>query len=573
MQANVILGVPHPDLAVAPTAMRAGVEAELVDLEWMLNFVFELVEYLEAGDFASLESFLADKDAELSALGRAAANNPADMENIGLLREVIGGITAELDTISRSRSRAIDMANAPILHRLKYGVEIEFSVPEVSVSAPVARFGAAAPTVSVISTETKTLTYDAFNHLIRVEKDGMIATYTYRADSLRHSKTVNGATMTHVWNFGSIVLERNASGAVVNRFHRGLGHLISSEHHGFYLFNVRGDVVQRVDSAGNVIHAYVYDAFGNEQNKDSVNTNPFRFSGEYYDFETGFIYLRARFYNPVLGRFISEDPHWNIRNMQFGDRPAMRVNRAMPNSLAIMQAGNLYAYTINNPVMWTDPSGRIIELPSNPGQREIVIRHLQRLTNHTLGYFRPNPGAAPQLKIATWENQGTFDAMGGTWFTYGNALLQRMIESPYVVMISLTLEVSRFAPDPTGFIVGTVYFNPNTIYSTHTKHGAGLFTDIPPHIMLAHELIHGDRRMRGVNIHWVHTAAIPISGCFFTVHLNRNVRLEEWATIGLGHYTAQCITENMIRIEHGYDIRIGYVGSTRRAPRGSRYVW
>ena len=353
--------MPHPDLAVTPTAMRAGVEAELVDLEWMLSFVFELVEHLEAGDFASLKSFLADTDAELNTLGRAAADNPADMENIGLLREVISRITAELDTISRSRSRAIDMANAPILHRLKYGVEIEFDAPEVSVSAPVARFGAATP-ASVVSTETKTLTYDAFNHLIRVEKDGMIATYVYRADGLRHSKTVNGATMTHVWNFGSIVLERNANGAVVNRFHRGLGHLISSDHHGYYLFNVRGDVVQRVDATGNVIHTYRYDAFGNEQNQDAVNTNPFRFAGEYYDWETGFIYLRARFYNPVLGRFISEDPHWNIRNMQ-------------SSVAAKMQAANLYMFTMHNPVFWLDPTG----LWTVPVHRRMTVNQMSAL--------------------------------------------------------------------------------------------------------------------------------------------------------------------------------------------------
>ena len=211
----------------------------------------------------------------------------------------------------------------------------------------------------------------------------MIAVYTYRACGLRHTKTVNGFTTTHVWNFGSIVLERNASGAVVNRFHRGLGHLISSDHHGYYLFNVRGDVIQRVDSAGNIIHTYRYDAFGNEQNQDAVNTNPFRFAGEYYDFETGFIYLRARFYNPVLGRFISEDPHWNIRNMQFGDNPVTRNGRPMPNPLIIMQAGNLYMYCIHNPVMWIDPSGLILQEHLQRGRdfANEILRQFPHLNN------------------------------------------------------------------------------------------------------------------------------------------------------------------------------------------------
>ena len=59
--------------------------------------------------------------------------------------------------------------------------------------------------------------------------------------------------------------------------------------------------------------------------------NPFRYSGEYYDEETGFIYLRARYYDPTIGRFISEDP--------------------------IRDGLNWYAYCNNNPVMYVDPSG------------------------------------------------------------------------------------------------------------------------------------------------------------------------------------------------------------------------
>ena len=43
------------------------------------------------------------------------------------------------------------------------------------------------------------------------------------------------------------------------------------------------------------------------------------YSGEYYDRETGRIYLRARFFDPRLGRFTQPDPHWGIHNMQFGD--------------------------------------------------------------------------------------------------------------------------------------------------------------------------------------------------------------------------------------------------------------
>ena len=169
------------------------------------------------------------------------------------------------------------------------------------------------------------------------------------------------------------MLEQNASGAVFNRFDRSShGQLIRSEHHGFYLFNARGDVVQRVDVQGVILHTYRYDkAFGVEQNPNVNNTNPFRFAGEYYDRETGTIYLRARNYNPRTGRFTQPDPHWNIGNMIFGSDP-VRWNERLSDPLglntytlkpdihAIMQSGNLYVYCINNPIMFIDPSGEAI---------------------------------------------------------------------------------------------------------------------------------------------------------------------------------------------------------------------
>ena len=129
------------------------------------------------------------------------------------------------------------------------------------------------------------------------------------------------------------MLERNNSGGVFNRFERSAhGQLIRSAHHGFYLFNARGDVVQRVDVVGVVLHVYVYCAFGNPLSENSeTSTNPFRHNAEYLDFETGLVYLRNRFYDPSTGRFITEDP--------------ARWGR------------NWYVFASNNPIMFNDPLG------------------------------------------------------------------------------------------------------------------------------------------------------------------------------------------------------------------------
>mgnify|MGYP002510913681 FL=1 len=59
---------------------------------------------------------------------------------------------------------------------------------------------------------------------------------------------------------------------------------------------------------GEKIKEYNYDAYGNEIEQNPTDTNPYRYCSENYDTETGLIYLRARYYDPELGRFLTEDP-------------------------------------------------------------------------------------------------------------------------------------------------------------------------------------------------------------------------------------------------------------------------
>lgn len=91
------------------------------------------------------------------------------------------------------------------------------------------------------------------------------------------------------------------------------------------------------DENGGIAKSYTYDAFGVEKNIDETDANPFRYCGEYFDAETGTIYLRARYYNPTTGRFISRD--------SFAGR------NSDPLSL------NRYTYCRNNSIIFIDPSG------------------------------------------------------------------------------------------------------------------------------------------------------------------------------------------------------------------------
>ena len=168
---------------------------------------------------------------------------------------------------------------------------------------------------------------------------------------------------------GNVVAEQ--TGTEIVSYLRGIN-LISKTVNSaadFYLFNAHGDVVNLVGSTGTTIKSYDYDAFGNERNPDEADTNPFRYCGEYWDTETGTYYLRARYYAPDIGRFTQADTHWNTSNMIYGDNP-QKINEQedklglksysyAPQITAIMQAGNLYVYGVNNPVVYSDPTGQL----------------------------------------------------------------------------------------------------------------------------------------------------------------------------------------------------------------------
>lgn len=77
----------------------------------------------------------------------------------------------------------------------------------------------------------------------------------------------------------------------------------------FYHYNGHGDVIALTDATGAIVAEYDYDAYGLPVTTGLEGTvvNPFRYAGYYWDDETSFYYLNARYYWPNVGRFISRD--------------------------------------------------------------------------------------------------------------------------------------------------------------------------------------------------------------------------------------------------------------------------
>ena len=197
------------------------------------------------------------------------------------------------------------------------------------------------------ATGGKTFTYDTENHLRSMS--GGSVTIVYDGDGNRVAKTVSGVTTQYLIDDLNPtgypqVVEELVGGAVTRQYTYGLqrisqNQLISSTWTpSFYGYDGFGTVRQLTSTAGTVTDSYDYDAFGNKINSTGTTPNNYLYRGEQYDSDLGLYYLRARYYNPLTGRFMSRD----------------------------LNAGNLidpktlhkYLYAGGDPVDLADPTGR-----------------------------------------------------------------------------------------------------------------------------------------------------------------------------------------------------------------------
>ena len=216
--------------------------------------------------------------------------------------------------------------------------------------------------------------YNPLNQLVSATENQRTAAYAYNAQGIRTTK-VTFSTRTNYLLDGTNVVGERLNGEYVS-YLRGANLIsrTSGDETDFYLFNAHGDVTGLADSTGVSTRAYDYDAFGVEKDPDPLDENPFRYCGEYFDRETKTYYLRARYYDPTIGRFTQQDTHWTTANSIYGDNPqkineredklGLKTYSYAPQITAVMQSGNLYVYGVNNPVLYQDFTGESIILVS-----------------------------------------------------------------------------------------------------------------------------------------------------------------------------------------------------------------
>ena len=182
--------------------------------------------------------------------------------------------------------------------------------------------------------------------------DGVALKYDY--NGLRTQK----GDRTYYWQSDNLIMERWVKNGAENYiyYYYDESGVCGMNYNGteyYYRKNILGDVIEIYNNLGNLQCRYVYDAWGNHKVYNAIgseigaevlnvgNVNSVRYRGYYWDKEFGLYYLQSRYYDPLLGRFISADS----------------VEYLEPESVNGL---NLYTYCGNNPVMYTDPEGNFL---------------------------------------------------------------------------------------------------------------------------------------------------------------------------------------------------------------------
>lgn len=192
----------------------------------------------------------------------------------------------------------------------------------------------------------KTLTYDAIGNVLndgvwdyewaagrqlkRMEYNGSSLDFKYNSDGLRVQKlftpgdwyaettnyTYHGKLLTHMTVDYVDFDTEQAKQDVLHFFYDAQSRPAMVKYNGTmytYVHNLQGDIVAILNSAGTKVVEYKYDAWGNRLSVTGTmaatlgRRNPFRYRGYVYDEETWLYYLRSRYYNPEMGRFINAD--------------------------------------------------------------------------------------------------------------------------------------------------------------------------------------------------------------------------------------------------------------------------
>jgi len=231
---------------------------------------------------------------------------------------------------------------------------------------------------SVTGSNTTTYAWDFENRLTSVTLPGTGGTVSFKYDPFgrRIYKSSLSGTSIYAYDGDNLIEETNSSGAAIARYSQTQNiddplAMLRSGATSYYHADGLGSVTSLSNGAGVLAQTYTFDSFGRQTASSGSLTNPFRYTGREFDTETSLYFYRARYYDPNVGRFISEDP----TGFDGGDV-------------------NVYRYSFNQPVLLIDPSGLTVTCSYNQvsGGLTCTDDTTGQLVVNTIGYSGGNGG-------------------------------------------------------------------------------------------------------------------------------------------------------------------------------------
>ena len=239
------------------------------------------------------------------------------------------------------------------------------------------------------------LTFGVRDELTELDRDGAVIGFLYDGDGNRIGLRRDGVTQQFVVDpnraLPDLIAEADGDGNIGSYYLYGIGLAAQVSADGsrirYYHFDPIGSTIALSDPAGQVTDSYSYDEFGRLNRRTGTTENRFRFVGRLgvQDDETGLFHMRARYYDPVAGRFVSRD------------------------TIGLAGGMNRYLYAGNDPVSEVDPSGLIA---SNYSQTNSSIWGSMNGVTGSAGYIMTG-GQVGLGRLAYYRPVGlAFDPVG-----------------------------------------------------------------------------------------------------------------------------------------------------------------
>ncbi len=237
---------------------------------------------------------------------------------------------------------------------------------------------------NMTSSGTDGYTWDARNRMVSTLSG---ASFQYDAFGRRKSKTVGGTTTSFLFDGANAVQEVIGGTNTANSLSGGVDEVFQrtdSAGARSFLSDALGNTLALTDSSGTVQTSYSFEPFGNTTQSGSSTTNSFAYTGRELDAGNLYFY-RARYYNPQLQRFISEDP-------------------------AGLAGGiNSYSYAGNSPANFRDPTGLDYNVNFDPNTNTLVV-------SASVGIYGPDASSA---LASSWQRD-TNNYWNAKKWTYGH---------------------------------------------------------------------------------------------------------------------------------------------------------